>query len=263
VVAIDGLVAVAQQLSLPVFTGDFEQLGVPPSDDRLDAARRTIADVRPDQRRTDLEPAQRSAYTTALQELTARPLGAWTERLLLVEELVVLQCSERDVLAMAATEAALRAALRHCIEGILLRTVEGRDARYVEVRLCAMEQIRRLAGPPGVALLLAVMSATPQQLARFEPRYDPDPLIQLRLIHLCGQLRGEAATAEIRLPGRETGLVVAPVDFLAQTILTEQAYYSKLRTPAMAALSLALGRPSLDPDPTWVRDWYRERQTHG
>jgi hypothetical protein len=57
--------------------------------------------------------------------------------------------------------------------------------------------------------------------------------------------------------------VVAPVDFLAQTILTEQAYYSKLRTPAMAALSLALGRPSLDPDPTWVRDWYRERQTHG
>jgi len=263
VVAIDGLVAVAQQLALPVFAGDFAQLGVPLAADRHDASRRVIASWRPDQRGGDLGPADRAGYTTALQELTARPLASWTDRLLLVEDLVQLQRAERDELARVATEAALRAGLRHCIEGILLRTVEGRDPRYVEVRLCAMEQIRRLAGPRGVGLLLAVMSATPQQLARFEPRFDPDPLVQLRLIHFCGQLRGEVATTEVRLPGRETGLAVAPVDFLAQTILTEQAYYSKLRTPAMAALSLCLGRPSLDPDPAWVREWYRERQAHG
>lgn len=260
VVAIDGLVAAAEQLELPAFAGDYLQLGVPLAAERLAAARRTIAATRPDQRDHAATDPERDAYLAALAELTAQPLESWADRLLLVEDLVVLRRAERDARATAGTEQALRAAMRHCIEGILLRAVEGRDARYVEVRLCAMEQIRRLAGPRGVALLLAVMSATPQQLARFEPRFDPDPLVQLRLIHYCGQLRGDEATTEVRLPGRESGLAVAPVDFLAQTILTEQAYYSKLRTPAMAALSLSLGRPALDPDPAWVRDWYRERQ---
>ncbi len=261
VVAIDGLVAAAQQLGLSAFTGSFDQLGVPLPADRLDAARRQIATARPDQRSHELAAAERADYLASLQELTAQPLSPWTDRLLLVEDLVVLHRAERDPGAIDGTDLALRAAMRHCIEGILVRAVEGRDARYVEVRLCAMEQVRRLAGPRGVPLLLAVMSATPQQLARFEPRFDPDPLVQLRLIHYCGQLRGDTATTEVRLPGRESGLAVAPIDFLAQTILTEQAYYSKLRTPAMAALSLSLGRPSLDPDPAWVRDWYRERQS--
>lgn len=261
VVGIDGLTAVATQLGLPVFRGNFEDLGRPLASDRLEAARRTIATARPDQRPGDLEPAAQTAYRAALADLTGKPLATWADRLLLVEDLVVLQRAERDAALRADTEHALRAAITHCIEGLLVRAVEGRDPRYVEVRLCAMEQIRRLAGPRGVPLLLAVMSATPTQLARFEPRFDPDPLVQLRLIHLCGQLSGDVATTEVRLPGRETGLAIAPVDFLAQTILTEQAFYSKLRTPAMAALSLSLGRPTLDPDPTWVRDWYRARQS--
>lgn len=263
VVAIDGLVAVAHELSLPVFAGDFGELGVPLPRAQLEAVRRSIATARPDQRSGELGAEPGDAYATALQTLSSRPLATWTERLQLAEELVGLHLAETDERALAATETALRAALCHCIEGILLRTVEDRDPRYVEVRLCAMEQIRRLAGPRGVGLLLAAMSATPQQLARFEPRYDPDPLVQLRLIHFCGQLRGDVALAEVHLPGREAGLAVAPVDFLAQTVLTEQAYYSKLRTPALAALSLSLGRPSLDADPAWVRDWYRERQARG
>ena len=204
-----------------------------------------------------------AAYASALGALTRRPLSQWPDRLLLVEDLFELLLLESEPEAAAAVESALRAAMGHCVEGVLLRAVEDRDPRFVEVRLCAMEQIRALAGPRGVPLLLAVMSATPAQRARFEPQFDPDPLVQLRLIHYCGQLRGEDATAEVRLPGRERWQVIAPVDFLAQTVLTEQAYYSKLRTPALVALSLSLGRASLDPDIGWVRSWYRERHSRG
>lgn len=263
VVAIDDLVAVGRELELPVFAGPFDQLGVTLDPATLDAARAGIASARPDQRRGELSTADRTAYAASLQRLTAQPLAAWTERLLLVEDLVLLHRAEGDAELAALTDAALQAAMRFCIEGILLRAVQDRDSRYVEVRLCAMEQIRRLAGPRGVPLLLAVMSATPAQRARFEPRFDADPLVQLRLIHYCGQLRGDDATAEVRLPGREGWETMAPVDFLAQTILTEQDYYSKLRTPAVAALSLSLGRSTIDPDVGWVRDWYRGRQSRG
>jgi hypothetical protein len=260
VAGIDGLVAIAQRAELPVFAGAFEELGRPLPLERLEAARQAIAPRRPAARRGDLDESQRDAYVAALAQLTVQPLANWADRLLLVEDLAALLVAERDGAAAAATEQALRAAMTHCIEGILVRAVEGRDVRFVEVRLCAMEQVRRLAGPRGVPLLLAVMSATPEQRARFEPAFDPDPFVQLRLIHYCGQLRGEVATTEVRLPGREGWQAIAPVDFLAQTILTEQAYYSKLRTPALAALSLSLGRPTIDADPAWVRDWYRQRQ---
>ncbi|MBX3464125.1 MAG: hypothetical protein KF830_13205 [Planctomycetes bacterium] len=261
VAGIDGLVAVAARGRLPIFAGDFAALGEPLAADRLDGIQRTIAALRPEARTSAFDAGQRQAYAGALASLTERPLALWPDRLLLVEDLLVLLQAERERDLVVTAQEALRAAIRHCIEGVLLRAVEGRDPRFVEVRLCAMEQVRRLAGPRGVPLLLAVMAATPQQRARFEPAYDPDPLIQLRLIHYCGQLSGEVARMEVRLPGREGWQATAPVDFLAQTVLTEQAYYSKLRTPAMAALSLSLGRPTLDPDPAWVREWYRQRQS--
>jgi hypothetical protein len=41
--------------------------------------------------------------------------------------------------------------------------------------------------------------------------------------------------------------------------LNEQAYYSKLRTPALVALTWSLGQPRLDPDPEWVRRWREGR----
>jgi hypothetical protein len=259
VVGIDGLVAMAGQLEIPLFAGSFEAIGLPLDATRRDEARRVIQAQRPDAR-GEGAGEQLADYRQALATLTERPLAEWTQRLLLVEDLVELLGAERDRETRVATEAALRAAIGHCVAGVLLRAVEDRDPGRVEVRLCAMEQIRRLGGPRTVPLLLAVMSATPQQLARFEPRFDPDPLVQLRLIHLCGQLRGELATTEVRLPGRENWQAIAPVDFLAQAILTEQTYYSPLRTPAMAALTLSLDLPRLDPDVAWVRSWYRERR---
>jgi hypothetical protein len=108
--------------------------------------------------------------------------------------------------------------------------------------------------------MLAVMAASPAQRARNEPRFDPDPLVQLRLIHYCGQLQGELATTEVTLPGRKEWDSVAPVDFLANTVLTEQMYYSKLRTPALVALTWSLRRPRFDPDPGWVSAWRQQRQ---
>lgn len=262
VAGIDGLVAAARRSGLPVLQGDFTELGQPLPAEALAEARGAIAAMRPEARGAGSE-WDAAAYASALGALTRRPLSQWPDRLLLVEDLFELLLLESEPEAAAAVESALRAAMGHCVEGVLLRAVEDRDPRFVEVRLCAMEQIRALAGPRGVPLLLAVMSATPAQRARFEPQFDPDPLVQLRLIHYCGQLRGEDATAEVRLPGRERWQVIAPVDFLAQTVLTEQAYYSKLRTPALVALSLSLGRASLDPDIGWVRSWYRERHSRG
>ena len=264
VVALDGLAAAAQALGLELFVDSVEDLGKVSTVEQMEAARAVIAGARPDLRATPrLEDTRLDGYCGALGALVERPLAEWTQRLLLVQDLIELLGGERDERVRPACAAALRAAVEHCVEGVLLRAVQGRDSRFVEVRLCAMELVRRLGGPRSVPLLLAVMSASPEQLARFESRYDPDPLVQLRLIHYCGQLRGSLATTEVRLHGRENWEAIAPVDFLAQAILTEQAYYSKLRTPALAALSLALERPRVEQDATWVREWYRERQRRG
>lgn len=259
VVGIDGLVAMAVQLEVPLFAGDFEELGRPLDKAKQDEARRVIQQKRPDAR-GDASGEQLQDYKQALAALTERPLPEWPQRLLLIEDLIELRTAERDRPARAATDEALKAAIRHCVEGVLLRAVEDRDPGQVEVRLCAMEQIRRAGGPRSVPLLLAVMSASPAQLARFEPLFDPDPLVQLRLIHLCGQLRSDVATAEVKLQGRENWQAIAPVDFLAQVILAEQTYYSPLRTPAIAALTLSLDRARLDPDVAWVRTWFRDRR---
>ncbi|MBL9078997.1 MAG: hypothetical protein JNL08_15950 [Planctomycetes bacterium] len=263
VVAMDGLVQTALQAELPLFTRDFAELGATLPDERRAALQRAVEAGRPEARVAAWDETRRTGYAAALVELTRQPLVGWSQQLVLVADLIELHATEPDAELQAVTLDALRAAMVHCVEGILLRATAERDVRFADVRLCAMEQVRRLAGPRGVPLLLAVLQATPQQRARLEPQFDPDPLVSLRLIHYCGQLRGPAALVEVRLPGRESWQAIAPVDFLAQTVLNEQAYYSKLRTPALAALSLSLGRPTIDPDPAWVREWYRERHSRG
>ena len=110
-------------------------------------------------------------------------------------------------------------------------------------------------------LLLALMAAPGNEVRNGKERFDPDPLVQLRLIHLCGQLSGELALQTIKLPDRADWELVAPVDFLCQTILNERDYFSKLRVPAVTALSLCLGRPQVDYDTGWVAAWFREHQS--
>jgi len=262
VVSLDGLAAVVEHFGIAAFPPGFERL-VPDDDPRPTSEAWTrMQALRPEARTAGAPPlgdADADSYRAALQQMTARPLREWTYRLLVVQDLAEMLRAEVDPRFVDATETALRTAIGHCVREILLRTVVSRDRRYVDVRLCAMELVRRIGGPRTVPWLLAVMSASPAQLARGEPRFDPDPFVQLRLIQYCGQLRGDLATTEVKLPGREDWQALAPVDFLAQAVLTEQTYYSKLRTPAMAALTLTLGRPRFDPDTAWVREWQRER----
>ncbi len=260
VVAIDGLTQLAIDLQLPLFGGDFQRFGAPANPEQLAQARAGVNLGRPEVRTGDRWNATAlRPYGEAVTQLAAAPLDNPIARLLLLEEVTQLRATENEPSMQPLVDAALRAAMGHVIEGALLRIVQGRAAEYVDLRLCAMEQVRRLGGPRAVPLLLAVMVASPVQHARGDSRYDSDPLVQLRLIHYCGQVRGEIAAAVVELPGRKDWQVQSPLDFLATTILNERAHYSKLRTPALVALTWSLQRPRLDPDPTWVRTWREGR----
>ena len=260
VVAIDGLSRLVQQLELPLFAAEFERLAEPLAPQALLLARAGVQTGRPSVRPTSTwTEAQRRPYQEALQGLTSAPLAEPVARILLVQELTELRAEESDRALQPVADAALRAGIVHLVQGVLLRAVQGQAREYVELRLCAMEQIRRLGGPRTVPLLLAVMAASPTETASGQPLYDPDDLVRLRLIHYCGQLGGDLADAVVQLPGRADWQAQSPRYFLATTILNEQAYYSKLRTPALVALTWSLQRPSVDPDPAWVRRWRQGR----
>ncbi len=253
-VAVDGLCAMAAQLDVALFT-EPARIGRTADGDRMTQARAGFAAGAPAVRTADFGSAGLLAYAEAVRAMVADPLGDGAARLIVLEEVTQAFAQETEPEVRAVVGTAVQAALRHVVEGVLLRLVQGRAPEDVDLRLCAMEQVRRFGGPGAVPLLLAVMAATPAQIARGESRYDPDPLVQLRLIQYCGQLGGDLATSTVTLPGREGHPVLSPAHFLATTILNEQAYYSKLRTPALVALTWSLQRPRLDPDPTWVREW--------
>ena len=260
-IALDAMAAIAQRLQLPVFPDDLAEVGLamPPAQVALAVA--GVRAGRPAARGDGpWPPAMQQAYREALAQWTERPLSTTESTIVLVEELSELFRTETCDAVRDGVAAALRAAMGHMFAGMLLRTVHGREPELVELRLCAMEHVRRFAGPRGVALLLAAMAATPEQVRANAPRYDPDDLVRLRLIHYCGQLRGELATRALQLPTRQAWEAVAPADFLATTILQADQLYSKLRTPAVVALTWSLGRPRIDPDPTWVREWLEGRQ---
>ena len=258
IIAIDGLARISQQLSLKPFEGSASNLSTSIDLDVLSLARNGIRTSRPSARGEasgTLEP-----YRIALAQISSAPLPRWDDRLMLVEDLGELLASETDARARPWLTAALEQAIQHCVRGVLLGTIKDRDSRWIEVRLCAMEQIRRLGGPRSVPLMLATMAASPQERVAGLSWFDPDPLIQLRLIHYCGQLSGDLSEAVVRLPGRQDWEATTPTEFLARTVLSERDYYSKLRIPAIVALSWSLGRQKIDPDPAWVRKWNEERR---
>ncbi|MCA8966213.1 MAG: hypothetical protein H6838_17060 [Planctomycetes bacterium] len=260
IVALDGLATSARRLALPVLEGSPEELLAPPDPTGFQAAREAVQAGRPEIRQAATwDDAKAAAYGAALEQLVAAPLADVASRLLLAQDLGALLQAEPSRELRDATRAALTVAMTYAVRGILLDIVRGRDPRWSDLRLCGMQQFRSLGGPSAVPLLLALMAAGPEQVARGEPRFDPDPLVRLRLINYCGQLSGELALEEVRLPGAEQWEGIAPADFLAQTILTEQSYYSKLRVPALTALNLCLQRPHLDYDIAWVKAWVDER----
>lgn len=254
VLAIDGLSHVCRQLDLEPFAGSFFDLITPIEPEVLELARVGLRSsrrsARGEQDGVDLAPLQK-----ALEQIVSAPLFAWDGRLALIEELGALHVEETNPEAERMIAAAMRRSIEHAVRSILLGTIKGRDRNFAEVRLCAMEQIRRLGGPRTVPLMLATMRSTRDQTAANLPTFDPDSLVQLRLIHYCGQLKGELAHSVVHLPGREEWEATSASEFLARTVLREHDYYSKLRTPAIVALSWCLERKSIDPDPAWVRKW--------
>ena len=263
IVAIDGLVDMLQQLQLAAFKPPFDALGTPATAEQLAIARAGVQGGRPDARSAAATTATLRPYREALASLSARPLADAEARIRLVEELTQFLASESDATTAEATALALRTAIVHMTEGVLLRVVEGRQPDSVLVRLAAMEQIRRLGGPPTVPLLLAAMAASPAAIGAGVPRFDADEVIRLRLIHYCGQLRGEALRTVVTLPGRASWVALSPAEFLSTTILNEKNHYSKLRTPALVAFTWALSRPRLDPDVDWVVQWREAQQATG
>lgn len=259
-IALDGLARMAQQLQLALFVPPLETIGAAIDEQRLLLAQAGVQTGRPQVRPAQgFGELQQREYRDALATLTAAPLAEPAARTLLVQQLSELVAAETDRELRPAAVTALRAGLVHLVQGCLLRAVQGRAPEFAELRLCAMEQIRRLGGPATVPLLLATMIASPVERAAGATLFDDDALVQLRLIHYCGQLGGATADAVVRLPGRQDWQTMSPRFFLATSILNEQAYYSKLRTPALVALTWSLGQPRLDPDPEWVRRWREGR----
>jgi hypothetical protein len=252
--ALDGLAVIAANLQLGLFQSP-ELVGVVAEPERVAQARGQIELLSPERRSAPLDDAARQQWAAALESLTEHPLPQWFEQLALVDMLRAAWHAEPEAAAGVEVERALRRALRHFVEGALLRALQASAPDRVEVRLVAIDLVRRFGGPRIVPLLLAVVVPPPSRAVE-----RLDPLVQLRLIHLCGQLHGELAYATLRLPGREAWEALAPADFLAQVVLNERAYYSLLRVPAIAALSLCLQRPRLDFDESWVEEWVRERQ---
>ena len=259
IVALDGLLRVAAAMELPLFPGDLARHGFGPEAPELAAACARVRAQRP-QRKGPAPTGDRSAYVADLGAVVAAPRQSAHDRIVLVETLTEALLAETDDAARAATVTALRAAYAHMVERLLIDLVQSRDLDDVDVRLCAMEHVRRCAGPMGVPFLLALMAADAGQLSRGEPQYDPDPLVRLRLIHYCGQLRGGLLDAVLALPGRNGGVPAAPADFLAVTALTETAFTSRLRTPAITALCWALQRPRVEHDLGWIREWRQGRR---
>ncbi|MCA8951170.1 MAG: hypothetical protein KDE27_16810 [Planctomycetes bacterium] len=262
--ALDSAVRVMRQLGLDG-VGDPSQLGLAVEPARLDAARGGVQLSRPKNRASErgtreLTPAERAAYLDALAVLVERPLPQWGDRIALVGDLRELWLAETDRTLRGEVADRLRSAIAHAVRGALIRALQRRDAGGADVRLCAIQQFRGLGGKASVPFLLALMAASAGEAGSIAERFDRDPVVRLRLIHLCGQLRGDDALATVQLPGRESWDTIAPADFLAQVALTERAYYSKLRVPALTALCLCLGKTRLDYDLAWVEAWYRDRQ---
>jgi hypothetical protein len=255
VTALDTLATVAARLALPLLPCSPEELLVPIAPTTFEAARATLAMHTPDRRQAPLDDAAAAEVVAALRSATSAPLPQRDQRWLLVQELARINASEPDERLHEAVETAVRTALVHAVRGLLTDLCRDRDPKRSEIRLCALEHFRRFGGPESVPLLVALTAATPEQIRDGQPRFDPDPMIRLRLILYCGQLRGETAAREVSLPGIEGWAAVSPLDLLAQTAVTEQTYYSKLRVPALAGLSLALERPRIDDDIAWVREW--------
>jgi hypothetical protein len=259
IAALDSMCRIAAQIRAPLLVAPGPELLLPLPDAERDVAKAAIQLGDPE-RRGDWTAEQRSSYHAGLRAVVARPLATWQDRVNLLADLLALFQAEPEDATREVVAEALRAAIARSIESVVLRWVQRRDREHLEVRLCAMQRARHHGGPAMVPWLLACMAAPAAEVSAGVPRFDPELQVRLRLIHWCGQLRGELATRQVRLAGAQAWEALAPVDYLAETVLGERPWLSPVLRPAAHALSLSLGRPRVDRNPEWVRAWFRERQ---
>jgi len=258
--ALDSMCRIAAQVRAPLFATPGPELLLPLPEAEQALAKAAIQLGDPAQR-GEWTAEQRSSYHDGLRAVVARPLSTWQDRINLLADLLALLQAEPEVATRDVVADALRAAIARSLESVILRWVQRRDREHLEVRLCAMQRARYHGGPAMVPWLLACMSAPAAEVSAGVPRFDPELQVRLRLIHWCGQLRGELATTQVRLAGTQAWEALAPVDYLAETVLGERPWLSPVLRPAAHALSLSLGLPRVDRNVEWVREWYRERQT--
>ena len=134
-------------------------------------------------------PGPRPSADPIRKRCRASPRHRWPSRWrasLLVQELTELRAEESDRALQPVADAALRAGIVHLVQGVLLRAVQGQAREYVELRLCAMEQIRRLGGPRTVPAAVGGDGREPdrdrQRAAAVRPGRSgataPDPLLR-------------------------------------------------------------------------------------
>lgn len=261
IVALDGLWQIAQVHGLDVFHG-LDQ-GEPTAGDAAQLGRWiAVARTSVPQARTPvgapLAPESAAAYREAMAGLTAQPLRTAEDRLWLVEWLGTALEAERDPELAEATAGALRRGMQHAVQWTVAHALQLRAPVWIEVRMRALEILREAGGADGVPLLLALM---PDVTGPAVGLRDVDLWLQLRLIHMCGQLDKERALRKVRLAGP---VAQAPIEFLAHIAL-DNSFLLPSKLPALEAMALLLRREHLalesedeGSEGGWVRKWYEE-----
>jgi len=261
IVALDGLWEIAQVHGLDVFhgldqgepaAGDAAQLG-----HWIAVTRTSVPQVRTPVG-APLAPEAAAAYREAMAGLAAQPLRTAEDRLWLVEWLGTALEAERDPELTGPTADALRRGMQHAVQWTVAHALQLRAPAWIDVRMRALDILRAAGGPDGVPLLLALM---PDVTGPGVGLRDVDLGLQLRLIHMCGQLDKERALRKVRLAGP---VAQAPIDFLAHIAL-DDSFLLPSKLPALEAMALVLRREHLalegegeSSQGEWVRKWYDE-----
>lgn len=260
-VAIDALARICRSLALPLLPDLLRQEQYPERDppwwsDALDALRQLRPLARGDR---PLDDVAGERYRAALAQLTRRPLATAELRLKLISDLALAFATEQQPELQGPTAAALRLALQHGVDWLLLDLLAGREPELQPTRLLVLDLLHTAGGSDAVPVLLAWLAAPGAAVDRFE-----GGLMRLRLIQLCGQLDAARGAVAAQLPGREAWEALSPLQFLCDQILPPvgsdddlDPFGNPMRVPAQEALCYVLQRP-IDYELQWVREWNQE-----
>lgn len=267
ITALTGIAALAAEQQVSLTEGLEENGPRPPLAPEAPRWRDDFARLRPAARQpigSSLAAADAEVYRAAVAGLVRWPLPEWRQRLALLADLENAVAEEGEDALRTEASAALRIALAHAMRSTIAQAALGRDQELLEVRIRAVELLHRSAGPDSVALLLALLAASPQQIESGAAQFEDNESMRLRLVHMCGQLDEPRALRSVRIRGRESWQEVTPAEFLARLALDGDPYFSPTALPAREALAFCLRHSSAVPAPDaeggadWVAEWWNE-----